>query len=175
MKLIVTWISAVLLAVAPPLAPAVDSGQAARTTLKEAMAAAQKWQADAALTSVSTLRASPDGKSVKWGYMFYSAKAKMGYAVDFAGKKLVDAMEVRPHVTDAVAPDFVDSDKAMAIAKANGVDTQGQPFSMSLRVMGQSTKKPGTFWFVGGGFTKGAVAVAVDAKTGQFSFRQQVP
>ena len=46
---------------------------------------------------------------------------------------------------------------------------------MSLLVMGQSTKAPGTFWSVSGGYTKGAVTAVVDAKTGKLAYKQEMP
>jgi hypothetical protein len=165
------------LLLAAVLSPAVaaDPVTTSRASFVRASAAAKSWQADAVLTSVSTMAATPDGKSASWSHLFYSANAKKGYIVDVAGNKVLDTLEVRAHVTDPVALDFIDSDKAMSAAKANGVDTKGKPYSMTLRVMGQNTKRPGTLWLVGGGFASGAVAVAVDARSGKFSFRQGVP
>jgi hypothetical protein len=175
MKSILAAAAATLLAVHALPAPAAGDGSTARGAVKVATAAAKNWQSDAVLTSVSTLEASPDGKSAKWAHLYYSIKTKKGYLVDVAGGKVVTATEVRPHVTDAVETAFIDSDRAMAVAKANGVETKGRPYSMALRLTGKNTKKPITAWLVGGGFSKGAVAVAVDAKTGKFEFRQEIP
>jgi hypothetical protein len=165
---------AALLAAASVATHAADP-TTARAALQEATHVARTWQPDAVLTGVSGLQATPDGKARKWGYMFYSPGTNKGYSVDFAGMKLVDQMEVRPHMRDAVAPQFVDSDKAFAVARENGVDTKGKPYIVSLLVMGQATKAPASVWTVGGGFTPGAVAVMVDARTGKFLFKQELP
>jgi hypothetical protein len=163
-----------LLAAASVAAHAADP-TTARSALQEATSVAQKWQPDAVLTGVSGLQATPDGKARKWGYMFYSPGTNKAFSVDFAGTKRVDQMEVRPHMRDAVAAQFVDSDKAFAVARENGVDTKGKPYILSLLVMGQPTRSPAAVWTVGGGFTPGAVAVVVDARTGKFLFKQELP
>lgn len=150
------------------------AGQTAKAGLAQATAEAQKWQKDAVLVNVSTLQANADGTAAKWGYMYYSSKAKQGYTVDIKGGKVVETLEVRPHITDAVSKEFVDSDKAMAEAKKNGLTLKGKA-AMSLLVMGQATKNPWTSWSVVGGYAKGDVSVLIDGKTGKFSSKQVMP
>ena len=154
---------------------AADPGVTARTGLAAATAAAQKWQPDAALTGVSTMRASPDGRAQNWDYMFHSPKSGKACTFTFAGDKLVDQLEVRPHMTDRVIANFVDSADAAATAKSSGLDTKGQPLVMSLLVMAQATKQAGTFWSISGGYAKGALAVVIDAKTGKLAYKQEMP
>jgi hypothetical protein len=154
---------------------AADTGVTARAGLAAATTAAQKWQPDAALTGVSTMRASPDGRAANWDYMFHSPKSGKAVTFTFAGDQLVDQLEVRPHMTDRVITSFVDSADAAATAKASGLDTKGQPLVMSLLVMGQATKGAGTFWSVSGGYAKGALAVVIDAKTGKLAYKQEMP
>jgi hypothetical protein len=154
---------------------AADTAFTARAGLAAATAAAQKWQPDAVLTGVSTMRASPDGHAGNWDYMFHSPNSGKACTFTFAGDQLVDQVEVRPHLTDRVIANFVDSTDAAATAKASGLDTKGQPLVMSLLVMGQATKQAGTFWSVSGGYAKGALAVVVDAKTGKLAYEQEMP
>lgn len=148
------------------------AGMTAKAGLKGATAEAQKWQKDATLVNVSTLQANPDGIGEKWTYMFYSAKAKQGYTVDVKSGKIVETLEVNPYIKDAVA-EFVDSDKAMAEAKKNGLKSKGKA-AMTLMVMGQATKQPWACWSVVGGFEKGDVSVLLEAKTGKFSSKQEI-
>lgn len=153
---------------------AMAAGMTAKAGLAQASAEAQKWQKDAVLVNVSTLQASPDGTAEKWGYMFYSAKAKQGYTVDVKDGKIVETLEVNPYIKDAVGKEFVDSDKVMAEAKKNGLKVKGKA-AMSLMVMGQATKSPCTCWSVVGGYEKGDVGVLIDAKTGKFSSKSVMP
>jgi hypothetical protein len=161
------------------VARAADADQVrvvtARAGLAPATAAAQKWQPDAVLTGVSSMRVSPDGRAANWDYMFHSPKSGKACTFTLAGDRLVDQLEVRPHMTDRVNASFVDSTDAAATAKSNGLDTKGQPLVMSLLVMGQATKDAGTFWSVSGGYAKGALAVVIDAKTGKLAYKQEMP
>ena len=150
---------------------AMSAGMTAKAGLKDAAAGAQKWKEDATLVNVSTLQANPDGTAEKWAYMFFSAKAKQGYSVDVKGGKVVETLEVNPYIRDAVG-EFVDSDKAMAEAKKNGLKVKDKP-AMSVLVMGQATKQPGAYWTVGGGYQPGDVGVVLDAKTGKFLYKQE--
>lgn len=163
-------VAALAFAVGPTLAQ--GAGATAKAGLAQAQQAAQKWQKDAILVSVSTLEANPDGTAEKWGYIFYSPKAKQGYSIDVKGGKIVNAMEVGPHIKDAVG-EFVDSDKAIAEAKKNGLKSKGRP-PMSLMVMGQATKQPGTYWSIGMPLNPGDVSVMIEGKTGKFFTSHEV-
>lgn len=153
--------------------PANAASGAAKAWLAQALQAAQKWQPDAALVSISTLSTNMDGTADKWSFMFHSPKAKKGYTVDVRDGKIVDTLEVRPHVVDAVGADFIDSTQAMAGAKKNGLKVAGKP-AMSLMVMGQATRQSGANWTVTG-FKTGDVSVILDAKSGKFVTRQTTP
>ena len=167
--------ASILLLALSVVSRAADTAVTARAGLAAATAAAQKWQPDAVLTGVSTMRASTDGRAANWDYMFHSPKSGKACTFTFAGAQLVEQLEVRPHMTDRVIADFVDSTAAAAEAKASGLDTKGQPLVMSLLVMGQATKQAGTFWSVSGGYAKGALAVIIDAKTGKLAYKQEMP
>lgn len=175
MRTLLLTCAAMLLLAMPALSRAADTGVTARAGLAAATAAAQKWQPDAVLTGVSTMRASTDGHAANWDYMFHSPKSGKACTFTFAGDQLVEQLEVRPHMTDRVIANFVDSTDAAATAKSNGLDTKGQPLVMSLLVMGQATKGAGTFWSVSGGYAKGALAVIVDAATGKVAYKQEMP
>jgi hypothetical protein len=165
----------ILLLAMSVVAQVADTAVAARAGLPVATAAAQKWQPDAVLTGVSSMRASPDGRAENWDYMFHSPKSGKACTFTVAGERLADQLEVRPHMTDRVIANFVDSTDAAAAARSSGLDTKGQPLVMSLLVMGQATKQAGTFWSVSGGYAKGALAVVIDAKTGKLAYKQEMP
>lgn len=155
--------------------PTFAAGAAAKAWLAQAQQAANKWKADAALVNISTLAANMDGTANKWGYMFYSAKAKQGYTVDVQDGKIIETLEVNPWITDPVGGDFVDSPQAMMEAKKNGlkVKGKGKP-AMALMMMGQATKNPWTAWSVVV-YEKGGISILIDGKTGKFSSKHEVP
>jgi hypothetical protein len=152
---------------------ALAAGATAKAGLEQAQQTATKWKADAALVNISTLAANMDGTAQKWGYMFYSAKAKLGYTVDVRDGKIAETVEVGPYISDPIGGNFVDSPQAMEEAKKEGLKVKGKP-GMSLLIMGQATKTPGAYWTVSG-YMAGEVSVTIDAKTGKFSARQEVP
>jgi len=153
--------------------PALSSGAAAKAGLAQAQKAARKWKADAALVSIFAGTSNMDGTADKWAYMFYSPKVKKGYTVQVQNGRIVETLEVRGHIKNPLGDEFIDSPKAMAEAKKNGLKVKGQPV-MSLLIMGQATKNPAAYWTVGGGFTSGEVSIRIDAKTGKFFMRHEV-
>jgi hypothetical protein len=163
-----------LLALVLLLPAAAWAQQTARAALNQALTAARAWQPDAALTSVSATGATADGKAKNWSYLFFSPQTNKAWSANYAGTKQVHASEVRPHMRDPIGNEFVDSDKATTVARANGIDTKGQPLVLTLLLVGKATKAPIVAWTVGGGFSKGSVSVVVDARTGRFAYKQQV-
>lgn len=147
------------------------AGPTAKAALVSAAADAKKWQPDAALTSVSSLPVMPDGTADSWMYAFYSPKTRKFLTVTVKGGKST-TLEVQQGLTDPVGSDFIDSDKAMQEAKANGL--RGKTPSMALNFMG-NIKQPTAFWTVTGGFASGDVSVILDARTGKLFMRNQVP
>jgi len=143
----------------------------AKAALVPAAAEATKWQPDATLTSVSTMSVMPDGTAASWMYAFYSPKTKKFLSVTIKGGKS-DSLEVQKGLTDPVGTDFIDSDKAMQEAKANGL--RGKTPSMALTFMG-NIKQPTTFWTVTGGFASGDVSVILEAKTGKLFSKNPIP
>jgi hypothetical protein len=163
--------AAILLAAALALCPAL--GLATDTTAKgaadQASAAAKKWSADAALTSISTLDAKKDGTARMWTVTFYSPKAGKGYVVDVRGEKL-QALEAPVRATSPIGQ-FIDSDKAMSEAKKNGLKVKSA-LPMAVMAMGGGTQ-PESYWTVGTAFGPGEVAVVLDSKTGKLVTRHE--
>jgi hypothetical protein len=146
---------------------ALAKDQTVKAPLAEVRTAAQKWQADAVLVHLSTVKAKLDGTASEWKYSFYSPATKKRYVVTAAGGK-IDGLEVRLGEETKPLGDFIDSDKAMAEAKKAGI--KGNEPSMSVGFQG-SGKSAGLYWVVTGGFTKGDVSVMLEAATGKLFSR----
>jgi hypothetical protein len=130
-------------------ASSAHAAATAKAAIKEATAAAQKWQADAVLTHVSTLRGGGDGKAVDWLYTFYSPKAKKSAIVTTKDKAVTDvAADVRNTSTDPLGTEFVDSDQAAEAAAKAGlkIGTGAKDAGFALYVGNQAVGKPQLFW-----------------------------
>lgn len=123
------WISAIWLALAA-MTPAL-AASTAREAIKEVAAAAQKWQPDAVLTHISTLRGRADGKADSWLYTFYSPKTKKSAIVTARDKKVAVDADVRNTSTDPLGAEFLDSDKATEAALKAGLK-----FDKGPRILG---------------------------------------
>ena len=64
--------------------------------------------------------------------------------------------------TKPIGDEFVDSDKAMELAKKSGL--KGENPMMGLNVLGTGST---AYWTVTGGYTTGDVSVVLEAKTGK--------
>lgn len=144
--------------------------ESARNVVAKLAARARQWQSDAVLTNLSTFSAAQDGTAATWSSMFYSPVTKKWLAVTASGAKL-DALEVSEGLTDPIG-EFIDSDRAMQVAKKNGV-TPGRETLMGLAWTG--AKDGLACWTVGGGFEPGSVAVVLNAKTGDLITKHQTP
>jgi hypothetical protein len=102
--------------------------------------------------------------------MFFSPKTGKAYSVDVKNNKVVETMEVNPHIKDGVG-EFVDSDKAIQESKKNGL--KGKPAVMSLIVMGQATKNPAAYWSIVSQSGSAMVSFVIDGKSGKFSYKQE--
>jgi hypothetical protein len=129
-------------------ARALAAGLTARGALPEVLAKARAWQGDAALVHLSSTKVNPDGTASEWKYSFYASasKVRLGSFTEPLGE-------------------FVDSDKAMEVARKNGL-RGGEPSMSVLRPAG--ARAEGTRWLVTGGFNAGDTSIGVDAKTGAF-------
>ena len=136
-----------LLALLGP-APALADGLTAKAGLAQALASAKTWQGDAILVHLSSTKVKADGTASEWKYSFYSPKtAKRCVVTSRPGG--ATAKEVRLGNYTEPLGEFIDSDKAMAVAKQNGL--KGSEPSMAVgRPAG--AKAEGTYWLVAGGF-----------------------
>jgi hypothetical protein len=133
------------------VAAVAQAAGTAKEALKEVTAAAQKWQADAVLTHVSTLRGQGDGKAIDWLYTFYSPKAKKSAIVTAKDKAVTDVTaDVRNTSVDALGADYVDSDKVAEAAIKAGlkIDKKTKGVGYGLVVGNQAVGKPQLFWSV---------------------------
>lgn len=163
------------LAVVLPLASlgparALADGLTARKALAQVLARARAWQGDASLVHLSSTRVHADGTATEWKYAFYSGKS-VKRCVITARPGGVTLKEVRlGNFTDPLG-DFVDSDKAMEVARANGLKG-GEPSMSVLRPSGAGAQA--TRWLVTGGWSPGDTSIAVDGKTGAFVNRSVI-
>lgn len=163
--------AAILLAAAFALFPAL--GLAAEKTAKgaadQASTAAKKWNADAVLTSISTLDAKPDGTARMWSVTFYSPKIRKGYIVDVRDDK-VQTLQAPVRATSPIGK-FIDSDKAMVEAKKNGLKVKSA-VPMAVMALGGGAQ-PEIYWTVGTAFGPGEVATVLDSRTGKLVTRHE--
>lgn len=168
----------VLLLVGPlVVVHAAQAAQTAKAAITQATPAAAKWQADAQLTHVSTLRGQGDGRAASWLCTYYSPKAKKSAIVTVrdGGKVEVDA-DVRNTSVDAIGTDFVDSDQAVAAAAKAGLkfDQGAKGLGFGLVVGGQATGKPQLYWSVMVSSDKGMSGVTLSGKDAAFIKRDDI-
>lgn len=148
----------------------------AKEAVKEATAAAQKWQADAVLTHVSTLRGGADGKAANWLYTFYSPRAKKSAIITTNDQAVTNvAADVRTISTDPLGAEFADSDKAMAAAIKAGlkVGKAGTAVGIALYVGNQAVGKPQLFWAVTVMNDEGMMSFLLDGASAAFIRRDE--
>jgi len=153
---------------------AFAAGTTAKASFGEATTVAQQWQGDAVPVSISALSVQPDGTATSWSYIFFSPQRQQGYSVATRDGEIVARGEVTAYLKDEIGTEFVDSDLALVEADKNGLSGSSDT-TMSLVVMGQATDSSGSYWTVSRGFGSGDVSIVVDAKSGKFSFRNQMP
>ena len=150
---------------------AVAGGATARAGLGKSTEIAKKWQGDAVLTSISSLEVQPDGTAKTWLYMFYSPASKKYNIVTVKGTSF-EGLEVNSGMSLPIVGEFLDSDRAVAEARKNGM--KGSSISVGLN-MGGIGKDARLYWSVNGGFEKGDVSVTLDGKTGKFVKKDVMP
>ncbi len=146
---------------------AFAAGLTAKTALTQAVAAGQKWQSDAVLVSLSSVRVQSDGTAEEWKYFFYSPHTGRRCVVT-AGASGIRMKEVNRGRSTEPMGDFIDSDKAMQEARKNGL--KGDDLNMAVKVQGTGSSAA-AYWIVNGGFTRADVSILLVAKTGKFSSR----
>jgi hypothetical protein len=154
----------------------VLGAETAKAGLSPSNAAAQKWQADAVLTHVSTLAGRTDGKADSWLYTYYSPKAKKSAIVTAQGGKVELEEVLRNTSVDPIAADFLDSDKALdAAAKAGlSIDKAAKDVMLGLTVGGQAVGKPQLFWAVTLNTPTGFTSVTLNGKDGALIKRDEI-
>lgn len=143
---------------------ALAAGLTARGALPKALAQAKAWQGDAALVHLSSTKVNPDGTASEWKYSFYAPASKKRCVVT-ARPGGVTLREVRLGSFTEPLGEFVDSDKAMEVARKNGLKG-GEPSMSVLRPAG--ARAEGTRWLVTGGFNPGDTSIGVDGRSGAF-------
>jgi hypothetical protein len=156
-------LAASALAAAGP-ARALAAGLTARKALPEVLAKAKAWQVDAALVHLSSIKVNPDGTASEWKYSFYAPAGKKRCVVT-ALPGGVTLREVRLGSFTEPLGEFVDSDRAMEVARKSGLKG-GEPSMSVLRPAG--AKAEATRWLVTGGFNAGDTSIGVDGKSGAF-------
>jgi hypothetical protein len=144
------------------------AGTGAKAGLSKAQTAATQWKSDAQLVQVSTLSGDANGTASTWAYLFHSPSAKRGYRVDVADGGVSRTTEVSSGVLIEPLPtEFVDGDRAMTEAKANGLKTTTGRSMLTLQVMLKGTKQHGPYWNIVGDMVSGT-STLVNATTGKF-------
>jgi hypothetical protein len=139
------------------------TGVLARTRLDEALAAGKKWKADAVLIQVGASGIGDDGTHPMWDYGFYSPASKACALINVAGGQS-QVREAGSECEKNEIKDFMDSDKAIMVARTNGVT---QP--KVKMVVSTSPKGMKVAWNVmdGGGMKQGDVIIEFDAKSSE--------
>ncbi len=143
------------------------TGLTAKTMLTQAVAAGKKWQSDAVLVSLSSVRVQSDGTAEEWKYSFYSPRTGRRCVITASVSGILTKEVHLGHSTEPLG-DFIDSDKAMQAAKKNGL--RGEDLNMTVKVQGTGSNAA-AYWIVNGGFTRVDVSILLVAKTGKFSSR----
>ncbi len=146
---------------------AFAAGLTAKTMLTQAVSAGKKWQSDAVLVSLSSVRVQSDGAAEEWKYTFYSPRTGRRCVITARASGIL-TKEV--HLGRSTEPlgDFIDSDKAMQEARKNGL--RGEDLNMTVKVQGRGSSAA-AYWIVNGGVTRVDVSILLVAKTGKFSSR----
>ena len=137
----------------------------AKASLNAALAAAKKWQADAVLIQVVGTRVNPDGTRMYWDFGVYSASAKKCAIINVVNGQSQAQEAGGPECADPGIGDFIDSDKAMQIAKQNGLTKQ----DVQMSVSNSPHKKGQVIWMIieEGMRNKGDLEIDIDAATGK--------
>ena len=145
------------------------SAPTARVPIKDSTTAAHKWQADSVLTQVSTLMARSDGTAATWLLTFYSPKARRSAIVTARESGQVEIEpDVRNASTEPLPGEFIDSDRAVALAVKAGLQLKpGASVMLGLTSASAKVSKVTAYWAVTVPSTGGFASVTLDAKDGQ--------
>ena len=136
----------------------------AKAKLKEATAAALKWRSDAVLIQIAGRNIGTDGTTLIWDYGFYAKSAKTCLVVHVA--RAVETTESGGAMCEspALTGDFIDSDQAIKLARANGIT-----HPTATMVVSVSPRTKGPFWSVmdEAGVKPGNVMLDIEGITGK--------
>ena len=138
----------------------------AKAKLAEATAAAKKWRADAILIQVASKFVNENGMTAMWDYGFWSTSAKTCAIVNVGPTQAgVTAETGGASCQEPEVKDFIDSDQALKIAKANGVTAARTSMVVSVSPV---KGVPRAVWMVmdESGMKPGNVMLDIDAATG---------
>src|SRR5687767_8855955 len=136
----------------------------AKAKLKEATAAALKWRSDAVLIQIVGRNIGTEGTAVLWDHGFYSKSAKTCLVVRVASTVFTTESGGEMCENPALTGEFIDSDQAIKLARANGIT---HPTATMVVSISPRTKKP--FWSVMDerGMKPGNVMLELDGVTGK--------
>ena len=136
----------------------------AKAKLKEATGAALKWRNDAVLIQIVARNIGVEGTAVLWDYGFYSKSAKTCLVVRVASTVFTTESGGEICENPALTGDFMDSDQAIKLARANGITHPTATMAVSVS---PRTKRP--FWSVMDerGMKPGNVMLELDGATGK--------
>jgi hypothetical protein len=146
-----------------PLPPSL-----AKAKLTDSTTAAKKWRPDAVLIQIAGRSVGADGLLVVWDYGYWSASAKTCLLVN------IGPPGSPPYTMEADGPmceapelkgEIIDSDRAMSIARSNGITAPTSNMAVSMSTTRQGMR---AVWMVmdGGGTAPGNVILDIDAQTG---------
>ena len=134
----------------------------AKARLAAATTAAKAWKPDAVLIQIGGRGVGPDGMRVIWDYGYWSATAKTCVVVNVvpAGASTDESGGAACQAPELKEP-FIDSDRAMTIARMSGI-------TAPTATMFLSASGKGSVWAVmdGGGTASGNVLLDIDAVSG---------
>jgi hypothetical protein len=136
----------------------------AKAKLKDATAAALKWRTDAVLIQILARNIGVEGTAVLWDYGFYSKSARTCLVVRVASTVFTTESGGEACESPALTGEFMDSDQAIKLARANGITHQTATMVVSISPL---TKRP--FWSVMDerGMKPGNVMLDLDGATGK--------
>jgi hypothetical protein len=137
----------------------------AKSAWAEVVAAAKRWQPDAVITHLSTMKGNADGTAAEWLYTAYSPAMKRT-AILTARDKKIELLEVhRNTITDPLG-EFIDSDKAVAVAVKAGLPIAPQAHGVWIALSSSRMAKVPSYWAVTLSTKEGYSAVTLGGRDG---------
>jgi hypothetical protein len=164
LKQLTTGLLVVAVALVAAAARAGAEGLPAKASLVQARASARSWRADALLIRINSTAVIADGTSSIWSYGFYSSAAKNCFVVTVANGKTIDTTESGGATCEEPElVDFMDSGRAMQIARRNGIKTSATTMGLMNTPTPEGIRAT---WIVYDGLGARDASVTIDAGTG---------